>query len=53
MVDDNCDALVALAAAGGLHTYIDKVYSVNKTTEAIQYLLSSHTSGRVVIKMDF
>ena len=42
-----------LAESGKLHTYIDKVYSVNKTTEAIQYLLSSHASGKVVIKMDF
>ncbi len=42
-----------LAEAGKLHAYIDKVYSVNKTTEALQYLLSSHASGKVVIKMDF
>ena len=42
-----------LAEAGRLHTYIDRVYSVNETTEAIQYLLSSHASGKVVIKMDF
>ena len=42
-----------LAEAGKLHAYIDKVYSVNKTTEAIEYLLSSHASGKVVIKIDF
>ena len=42
-----------LAESGKIHTYIDKVYSVNETTEAIQYLLSSHASGKVVIKMDF
>ena len=42
-----------LAETGRLHTYIDRVYSVNETTEAIQYLLSSHASGKVVIKMDF
>ena len=42
-----------LAEAGRLHTYIDRVYSVNETTEAIQYLLSSHASGKVVIKIDF
>ena len=42
-----------LAEVGTLHPYIDKVYSVDKTTEAIQYLLSSHASGKVVIKMDF
>ena len=42
-----------LAEAGNLHTYIDKVYSANETTEAIQYLLSSHARGKVVIKMDF
>ena len=42
-----------LAEAGNLHTYIDKVYSANETTEAIQYLLSSHARGKVVIKMNF
>ena len=42
-----------LAEAGKLHAYIDKVYSVNKTTEAIEYLLSSHARGTVVIKIDF
>ena len=42
-----------LAEAGKLHTYIDKVYPVNKTSEAIQYLLSSHARGKVVIKTDF
>ena len=42
-----------LAETGRLHTYIDRVYSVNETTEAIQYLLSSHASGKVVIKIDF
>ena len=42
-----------LAEVGKLHTYIDKVYSVNETTEAIQYLLSNHASGKVVIKIDF
>lgn len=42
-----------LAEAGKLHTYIDEVYSVNETTDAIQYLLSSHASGKVVIKTDF
>lgn len=42
-----------LAEAGKLHTYIDKVYSVNETTDAIKYLLSSHASGKVVIKTDF
>lgn len=42
-----------LAEAGKLHTYIDKVYSVNEITDAIQYLLSSHARGKVVIKTDF
>lgn len=42
-----------LAETGKLHTYIDKIYSVNETTEAIQYLLSSYARGKVVIKMDF
>ena len=42
-----------LAEVGKLHVYIDKVYSVNETTEAIQYLLSSHASGKVVVKIDF
>ena len=52
-VGDVNQAMKALVESGKLHTYIDKVYSVNKTTEAIQYLLSSHASGKVVIKMDF
>ena len=42
-----------LAETGKLHIYIDKVYSVNETPGAIQYLLSSHASGKVVIKIDF
>lgn len=42
-----------LAETEKLHTYIDKVYSVNATPEAIQYLLSSHARGKVVIKIDF
>lgn len=42
-----------LAEAGKLHTYIDKVYPVNETQEAIQYLLSSHARGKVVISTDF
>ena len=42
-----------LAEAGKLHAYIDKVYSVNETVDAIQYLLTSHASGKVVIKMNF
>lgn len=42
-----------LAEAGKLNTYIDKVYSVNETAEAIQYLLKNHAQGKVVIKMDF
>lgn len=42
-----------LIEEGKLHTYIDKIYSVNETTEAIQYLLLHHAQGKVVIKMDF
>lgn len=42
-----------LAEAGKLHAYIDKVYPVNETVDAIQYLLTSHASGKVVIKTDF
>ena len=42
-----------LAETGKLHAYIDKVYSVNETVNAIQYLLTSHASGKVVIKTDF
>ena len=42
-----------LAEAGKLHAYIDKVYSVNETVDAIRYLLTSHASGKVVIKTDF
>lgn len=42
-----------LIETGNLHVYIDKVYSVNETVDAIQYLLTSHASGKVVIKIDF
>lgn len=42
-----------LAEDGKLHTYIDKVYSVNEITDAIQYLLSSHARGKIVIVTDF
>ena len=42
-----------LAEAGKLHTYVDKVYSVNETADAIQYLLTHHAQGKVVIKTDF
>ena len=41
-----------LVETGNLHAYIDKVYSVNETVDAIQYLLTSHASGKVVIKID-
>ena len=42
-----------LVESGKLHTYIDKVYSVNKTVDAIEYLLTHHAQGKVVIKVDF
>ncbi len=42
-----------LAEAGQLHAYIDKVYSIDETKEAIQYLLTSHAQGKVVINVDF
>ena len=42
-----------LAESGKLHTYIDKVYSVNETVEAIEYLLTHHAQGKVVIKINF
>lgn len=42
-----------LAESGKLHAYIDRVYSVNETREAIRYLLLSHAGGKVVIGVDF
>lgn len=36
-----------------LHTYIDNVYSVRNSKDAIEYLLYNHASGKVVIKIDF
>ena len=42
-----------LAEAKKLQVYIDKVYSANQTVDAIQYLLTSHASGKVVVKIDF
>ena len=42
-----------LVEAKKLQVYIDKVYSANQTVDAIQYLLTSHASGKVVVKIDF
>lgn len=51
--DDYLQYAKELAESEKLHTYIDKVYSVNETVDAIQYLLTSHAQGKVVIKTDF
>ena len=42
-----------MAEAGKLHTYLDKVYPVNETADAIQYLLTHNAGGKDVIKIDF
>lgn len=42
-----------LAEDGKLIPYIDNVYSVNETQEAIQYILTKHAQGKVVVTMDF
>lgn len=38
---------------GKLHTFIDKVYPVEETKNAINYLLTNHAQGKVVIKTEF
>lgn len=50
---DYLDYASQLIEEGMLHTYIDKVYSTNETREAIQYLLTHHAQGKVVIQVDF
>ena len=42
-----------LAEDGKLHTFIDKVYPVEETVNAIDYLLTNHAQGKVVIKTKF
>ena len=42
-----------LAEAGKLHVYLDHVYSVEETADAIRYLLTSHAQGKVVIRTEF
>lgn len=42
-----------LAEAGKIAPYIDKVYSIHDTKEAIQYMLTNHAQGKVVVRMDF
>lgn len=42
-----------LAEAGKLVPYIDKVYSIRDTQEAIKYIITSHAQGKVVVSMDF
>ncbi|WEV39779.1 NAD(P)-dependent alcohol dehydrogenase [Lactobacillus sp. ESL0681] len=41
-----------LSDTGQVKPYIDKIYSVNDTVAAIQYIVKYHTHGKVVIKMD-
>lgn len=40
-----------LAKENKLHTFIDKVYPIEETKSAIDYLLTKHAQGKVVIKM--
>lgn len=42
-----------LAETGKLIPYIDKIYSVKDTKEAIRYIITSHAQGKVVVSMDF
>lgn len=43
----------ALTEEGKLRTYIDRVYSTEETVEAINYLLTNHAQGKVVITTQF
>ncbi|AMB93301.1 NAD(P)-dependent alcohol dehydrogenase [Aerococcus sanguinicola] len=42
-----------LSETGKLIPYIDKVYSVKDTKEAIRYIITSHAQGKIVVTMDF
>ena len=42
-----------LAEKGKLTPYIDRIYSVYDTPKAIQYILTNHAQGKIVITMDF
>lgn len=42
-----------LAEKEQLKPYMDKVYSVSDTQNAIKYMVTSHAQGKIVVKMDF
>ena len=42
-----------LVNEGKLKTFIDKIYPVENTKDAINYLLTNHAQGKVVIKTEF
>lgn len=42
-----------LAEKDKLIPYIDKIYSVKNAREAIQYIITTHVQGKVVVTMDF
>lgn len=42
-----------IAEKGKLTPYIDRIYSVYDTPKAIQYILTNHAQGKIVITMDF
>lgn len=42
-----------LAEQEMLKPYIDKIYSISDTKEAIRYMVTSHAQGKIVVKMDF
>lgn len=47
------DVASSLAEDGGLTPYIDKIYPLSETKEAIAYLLDQHAQGKVVIQANF
>jgi NADPH:quinone reductase-like Zn-dependent oxidoreductase len=50
---DDLQYAAKLAESGKLRVHIDNVYPVEKTREAIGYLLNDHAQGKVVIRTDF
>lgn len=47
----NMQAIVALAEAGTINTYISRTYSMDQFAEAIDHLEQGHAVGKVIVEM--
>jgi len=45
------DFIVKLANEGIIKPVIEKVYPLDKTAEAVRYLLEGHAKGKVIVKV--